>query len=98
MTAKREHIYRRHQMPTYRCNRCFVAFGDEEKLREHNRAATQCEVQIAQLDEETIYICQAQATELRKRQRDVQDEDRWVKVFQIIFPDVAIDKIPSPCK
>ncbi|KAH6985853.1 hypothetical protein BKA56DRAFT_579251 [Ilyonectria sp. MPI-CAGE-AT-0026] len=92
----KEHIYRRHQKPTYRCTRCLVSFEKEEDLIEHTRAEQRCENQTVSTEEETIYISQAQERALRKRLRNVPEEERWVLVFQILFPDVPVNQIPSP--
>ncbi|KAK3361472.1 hypothetical protein B0T24DRAFT_641663 [Lasiosphaeria ovina] len=92
----KEHIYRRHQRPTFHCTRCLVSFANEENLAEHIRGEVRCENRTAPPDEETLFISQSQGQALRKRKKDVPEEERWTTVFQIIFPDVPADHIPSP--
>ncbi|KAF4449294.1 hypothetical protein F53441_7412 [Fusarium austroafricanum] len=92
----KEHIYRRHQRPIHRCARCLVFFEDERELIEHTRAEQRCDNQSAPAEEEIIYITQAQERALRKRHRNIPEEERWILVFQVVFPDVPADHIPSP--
>jgi hypothetical protein len=96
--VNREHIYRCHQRPDVYCDRCLVSFTEEGKLAEHLRADNRCENKAAPSDGETIYITQSQERALRKRKRMVPEEERWLNSFQIIFPDVPKEHIPSPCK
>ncbi|KAK4446948.1 hypothetical protein QBC34DRAFT_144548 [Podospora aff. communis PSN243] len=92
----KEHIYRRHQRPPFRCPRCFEAFDNEDKLLEHQRAAVICETSAVQLEEETIYISKSQELELRKRKRETSEEEKWHNIFRILFPQVPSEQMPSP--
>lgn len=49
-------------------------------------------------DEEVLFINHEQEQKLRKRVRKGAAEDRWVNIFQVVFPDFPKDQIPSPCK
>ncbi|KAK0642083.1 hypothetical protein B0T16DRAFT_224830 [Cercophora newfieldiana] len=91
----KEHIYRRHG-PLSRCTRCLDTFASEEKLTEHMRAEARCENRMAPPDEETINISKSQGLELRKRKKEVSEEERWFNTFHILFPDVPPDQFPSP--
>lgn len=94
----REHIYRRHQRPTFQCTRCLISFANEETLAEHLRAESRCENKTPSPDEESIYITQSQERDLRKRKKDIPEEERWFSCFRIIFPDIPSDRLPTPCK
>jgi hypothetical protein len=42
---------------------------------------------------------QEQSLKSRKRPgRDLSEEEKWRRVFKILFPHVLDDDIPSPCK
>ncbi|KAF5724930.1 hypothetical protein FMUND_360 [Fusarium mundagurra] len=73
-----------------------IFFEDERELIEHTRAEQRCDNQSAPAEEEIIYITQNQERVLRKRQRNIPEEERWVLVFQAVFPDIPTDHIPSP--
>lgn len=94
----REHIYRRHQRPTVKCTRCLVPFDSHEKLAEHLRAEIRCENKTPSPDEEIIYITPIQERELRKKKKNILEEERWFSYFRIIFPDIPDNQLPSPCK
>jgi hypothetical protein len=94
----REHIYRRHQRPTVQCTRCLVSFANDETLAEHLRGESRCENKTPSPDEEIIYITKSQERELRKKKKNVPEEERWFNSFRIIFPDIPNDRLPSPCK
>ncbi|KAK3899230.1 hypothetical protein C8A05DRAFT_37168 [Staphylotrichum tortipilum] len=91
----KEHVYRRHQTPTAQCVRCQVSFANQAALTEHLRAERQCENKTPSPDEEIIYITQDQERELRKKRKNVPEEDRWFENFRIIFPNLPDDQLPS---
>jgi hypothetical protein len=94
----REHIYRRHQRPAFRCPRCLDTFETDDKLNEHARSDAICDTKDAPPEEETIYISKSQESELRKKKRERSEEERWFNIFNICFPGVPVDQRPSPCK
>ncbi len=94
----REHIYRCHQSPTFRCMRCQISFENEETLAEHHQTKTPCETKTPSSDEEIIYISSSQERKLRKKKRYIEEEKRWFDCFRIIFPDVPGNQLPTPCK
>jgi hypothetical protein len=91
----REHIYRRHSLPAFQCNRCFEDFPDESPLQDHNRQISQC---VARAPEEKPEgISRSQADMLKKRGRkSATGPERWREIYRIIFP--TEHGIPSPCK
>jgi len=94
----REHIFRRHQRPTVHCTRYLISFDDEEQLNQHLRAQTRCENMTGPITKETTYITRTQERALRKRKKNVPEEERWLTVFRIVFPDIPTDRPPTPCK
>ncbi|KAG5661888.1 hypothetical protein KAF25_004127, partial [Fusarium avenaceum] len=74
----------------------YNAGDDESELIDHTRAEQRCDNQSAPEEEEIIFISQTQEKALRKRHRNIPEDERWVLVFQILFPDIPTDHIPSP--
>lgn len=72
-------------------------FKTETRLSDHQREETACSIQAEDLPE-GINDSQFELLRSRKRagQLEVSEEDKWSKIYQIIFPDDDI--IPSPCK
>lgn len=90
----KEHLYRAHGQSIY-CPRCYGTFDKENDLSNHLRSA-QCSVTEPQpidgIDRETLAI-------LRKRSPAFRlEEDKWRDVYHLLFPEVALEDIPSPCK
>jgi len=95
---QREHLYRQHMPKNFTCRRCSKPFDTEAVLDEHSQEVPACQPKPKALDLEVLYITQTQLTQLRKRQKGVDVAVHWVHVFQILFPDVPHNEIPSPCK
>ncbi|KAI1041499.1 hypothetical protein LB505_001723 [Fusarium chuoi] len=94
----KEHIYRRHRFPRFRCNRCRQDLKSAFNLNEHLRADTICERQSEEPEEEGINEEQERLLRIRKRKngkaRQVTEEEKWVEMYKILFPDD--DPVPSP--
>ncbi|KLP12718.1 uncharacterized protein LW94_6571 [Fusarium fujikuroi] len=94
----KEHIYRRHRLPRFRCNRCRQDLKSAFNLNEHLRADTICERQSEEPEEEGINEEQERLLRIRKRKngkaRQVTEEEKWVEMYKILFPDD--DPVPSP--
>ncbi|CVK91322.1 uncharacterized protein FMAN_09465 [Fusarium mangiferae] len=92
----KEHLYRRHKQPQYRCARCWQPFTDQQGLTHHQRADEPCPLR------EMGYVEGFDATQernLRSRKRANQklsETEKWKRVFKILFPHVLVDDIPSP--
>jgi hypothetical protein len=81
------------------CLRCRVIFDTETDLARHVKQEVRCDLRESPSEEETLFITQDQEKELKKRSsRKKGDKERWNNVFRVIFPDVPVDQIPSPCK
>lgn len=99
----REHLYRRHALPRYSCPRCCERFETDDELSTHARAPEPCEVREPELHDG---FTQAQEKRLRSRKKDravagtedLSEAQKWRQMYQILFPDVRAEEIPSPCK
>jgi hypothetical protein len=90
----KEHLYRSHAQPIF-CNRCYQMFDSDNELSSHQRADP-CPVSAPQsvdgIGRETL-------KGLRKRSPALRlEEDKWRDTYQLLFPDVSAEDIPSPCK
>lgn len=90
----KEHLYRAHCQSIY-CPRCYGTFDAESDLSNHLRSA-QCSVNEPQpiegIDRETLKV-------LRKRSPAFRlEEEKWRDVYQLLFPEVDVEDIPSPCR
>lgn len=87
-------------LPKFRCNRCRQDFKSAFNLNEHQRADNICQRQNEDFAEEGINEEQERLLRIRKRKngksRQVAEEEKWVDMYKILFPDD--DPIPTPCK
>ncbi|KAG5749575.1 hypothetical protein H9Q70_007781 [Fusarium xylarioides] len=94
----KEHLYRRHMLPKFRCNRCRQDLKSAFNLNEHQRADTVCQRQSEEPEEEGIDEEQERLLRVRKRKNgkapQVAEEEKWVEMYKILFPHD--DPIPSP--
>ena len=74
-------------------------FLTKQQLDDHLRQDVPCQVRVLS-EEESLCITYEQEQQLRKRARKGKgkDDERWVSIFRMIFPDVPEHQIPSPCK
>lgn len=92
-------MYRKHAPPY--CQRCHVTFADEKGLEEHAQAEIPCIVRKGPLSHQGI--TPEQRTRLKSRKKVNRDanqteEERWVELYSLLFPEVPKDQIPSPCE
>ncbi|KAK1759753.1 hypothetical protein QBC47DRAFT_372993 [Echria macrotheca] len=92
----KEHLYRRHRQPKYRCGRCWQPFKDERSHLEHQRLTDPCALR----DIEHVEGFDAgQERSLRSRRRvnpERSEVAKWREVFKILFPHVEDEDIPTP--
>ncbi|KAF4448882.1 hypothetical protein F53441_7770 [Fusarium austroafricanum] len=93
----KEHLYRRHMLPKFRCNRCRQGFKSAYNLNEHQRADTICP-RRSEEPEEGIDEEQERLLRVRKRKngksRYIGEAEKWAGMYKILFPHD--DPIPSP--
>lgn len=98
--TSREHLYRRHMFPKFRCNRCRQDLKSSARLNEHQRADIICQRQSEEPEEEGIDEEKEKLLRARKRKngksRQMGEEGKWVEIYKILFPHD--DPVPSPCK
>lgn len=97
--TSREHLYRRHMFPKFRCNRCRQDLKSSSRLNEHQRADIICQ-RRSETEEEGIDEEKEKLLRARKRKngkaRQMGEEEKWVEIYKIIFPHD--DPVPSPCE
>ena len=96
----REHLYRRHLLPKFVCDRCLESFQNADALKVHHRAQTQCLLRDEPL-EGPDGVTPAQENQLRSRKRSRlggrdTEHEKWESIYTILFPGEP--EIPSPCK
>lgn len=65
---------------------------------DHQRAEVPCEVQGSQPVEGFDDLQEKRLRSRKKERKDMSEEDKWRKVYQILFPTDDESKIPSACK
>ncbi|KAK0641289.1 hypothetical protein B0T16DRAFT_419606 [Cercophora newfieldiana] len=95
----KEHIFRCHPRLALQCLRCFEVFDDDAMLRNHMRAQPPDQCNVIE-EQELMHIrTTPQETELKKRSpRNMPEKEKWVRMYQILFPEVKSHEIPSPCE
>ncbi|KAI1750832.1 hypothetical protein F4782DRAFT_532116 [Xylaria castorea] len=92
----KEHLYRKHRQPRFRCVRCWQCFDSEQNYVDHQRALVSCELGEREPVEGFDTNQERQLRSRKKKSHIVSETDKWNAVYQILFPHVSSDKIPSP--
>lgn len=89
----KEHLYRSHAQPIF-CPICYATFKSDKEQSYHVRLQ-QCQRSAPQhidgIDRETVWTLRKRTTALRL------EEDKWRDVYHVLFPEVLLPDIPSPC-
>ncbi|PTB46671.1 hypothetical protein M441DRAFT_22664 [Trichoderma asperellum CBS 433.97] len=86
----REHVYRKHILPEYHCDRCFEDLRDAQTLLQH-QSPLQCE-QTA-----LLYATADRISQLKMpMKRGIEECEKWENMYRILFPRDT--HIPSPFK
>lgn len=89
----KEHLYRSHAQPIF-CPRCYTMFDSDADFAIHLRG-NPCQVSAPQpiegIDRRTFESLKKRSPALRL------EEDKWRDAYQLLFPEVAVADIPSPC-
>ncbi|ROV93235.1 hypothetical protein VPNG_09548 [Cytospora leucostoma] len=72
----KEHLYRRHLLPQFKCIRCCQVFQTSDALTEHSKAEVACEVVQDEPDQDGINQEQFTKLKSRKRCRDFERTDK----------------------
>ncbi|KAI0875669.1 hypothetical protein GGS24DRAFT_499620 [Hypoxylon argillaceum] len=92
----KEHLYRKHRQARFRCLRCWEHFESEQNYFDHQRAPIPCELGEREPIEGFNADQERQLKSRKKKGHVVSETEKWRAVFQILFPHVPIDDIPSP--
>jgi hypothetical protein len=93
----KEHLYRNHMQPS-QCLRCGAVFEIHVDLQNHLRAAVACDIQPF---EPVDGVTPEQQIRLRSRKKPLKpksEAEKWVEVYQTLFPEDDPSDTPSPCK
>ncbi|RFN43100.1 kinase-like protein [Fusarium flagelliforme] len=99
----KEHLFRKHFIPRYRCSRCLSCFDNTAALEEHVRSVQPCALREPT---EIEGITADQERRLRSRKRTKAEADsnegghdtqRWHEMYRIVFPDADALAV-SPCE
>ncbi|KAH6676107.1 hypothetical protein F5X68DRAFT_264302 [Plectosphaerella plurivora] len=94
----KEHVYRRHELPQVKCNRCYEYFGDERDLEDHQRMDVPCIVRERGAMDPGQGFDEHQKMLLKSGKKSKLTEiERWKEVYSILFR-IPIDspEMPSP--
>lgn len=95
-SESREHVYRKHRLPQFKCNRCCCEFQNSTQLADHQRLEVPCNIRL-QGQQDGVNEEQILALRSRKKSKgNTPESEKWTKMYKIIFPDDEL--IPSPCK
>ncbi|KAI1130130.1 hypothetical protein F5Y10DRAFT_290149 [Nemania abortiva] len=92
----KEHLYRKHRQARFRCVRCWEHFESEQSYFDHQRALVPCELEEREPIDGFDAEQERQLKSRKKKGHIVSEIDKWRAVFQILFPHVSADQIPSP--
>lgn len=87
----REHVFRQHMQPKFRCNRCMETFDDSRALVFHQRLPEPCRLGEWAPDEGCD---EEQKDKIRKGDKG-DGNARWKRMFRILFPNVDSSAIPD---
>ncbi|KAK4176860.1 hypothetical protein QBC36DRAFT_290127 [Triangularia setosa] len=90
----KEHLYRRHYK--IHCQRCKHTFGDFRELAEHEMSPQGCEVVHAPPPCDISTIQEKQLKSRKHNARRKTDEEKWVEIYQLLFPNEEIPSSPYP--
>ncbi|KAH8683754.1 hypothetical protein BGZ61DRAFT_535170 [Ilyonectria robusta] len=90
----KEHVYRKHRLPQFKCNRCCCEFQNSTQLADHQRLEVPCNIRL-QGQQDGVNEEQILALRSRKKSKgNTPESEKWTKMYKIIFPDDEL--IPSP--
>ncbi|CAK7203643.1 hypothetical protein SEUCBS139899_006381 [Sporothrix eucalyptigena] len=91
----KEHLYRHHMH--YVCERCSTTFKAPENLKEHLRQQVACSVSAFKVPEDSGFDLETEKKLRSRKKIDGQTEvDKWLHMFQLLFPDASSQYSPSP--
>ncbi|KAH8647744.1 hypothetical protein BX600DRAFT_518163 [Xylariales sp. PMI_506] len=92
----KEHLYRRHRQPKHRCGRCWEPFEDEQSYLHHSRSAEPCALRPMEPAEGFDARQESRLKSRKKIYPEATEYQKWRRIFNILFPHVLEQDIPSP--
>lgn len=92
----KEHLYRCHRQPAYKCPRCGESFAEEQIMKKHIRKTKLC---VVRDEKQTDGFDSKQEAKLKSRKRattELSEVEKWRQSYKILFPHVPEVRIPSP--
>ena len=81
-----------------RCTRCYTTFPTETALEGHSRQVEPCQIRPGLDRPEGFNKDQEKRLKNRRGVAGKSEEEKWIAIFRILFPDDLENTIPSPCK
>lgn len=73
-------------------------FNNQNELNNHFRTAADCEIKSLAYDISDEGFNDEQEKALKKRVQGATEEEKWIDMYRILFPDAAGNNIPEPCE
>ncbi|GAP91168.1 hypothetical protein SAMD00023353_5300750 [Rosellinia necatrix] len=90
------HLYRKHRLPQFRCNRCGQDLEDAPGLVDHQRSDPPCTLQPAGSEEGIDANQESQLKSRKRKQTGKVGHEKWSDIYRILFPNIEPSLIPSP--
>lgn len=95
---QREHLYRCHAQ-LINCPRCHEIFNTDQAKDEHTAAEVRCEALTRGAPLEGFNLTQEKLLRSKKKaHKQMTEEEKWMEVYLILFPDLDPENLPTPCK
>ncbi|KAK4652835.1 hypothetical protein QC762_512940 [Podospora pseudocomata] len=91
----KEHLYRRHYK--IHCQRCKQMFGDFKELQGHEMSPQGCELVPGPPPCDISTLQEKQLKSRKHNARRKTDEEKWVEIYQLLFPNEEIPSSPCEC-
>lgn len=79
----------------YPCQRCKILFRNQEEVSSHLKEVKGCELREMEIGDGVTNEIVEQLKSKKKAHRDETEEDRWHKIYKLLFPECPG---PSPCE
>ncbi|KAI0390003.1 hypothetical protein F5Y17DRAFT_469241 [Xylariaceae sp. FL0594] len=92
----KEHLYRVHLLPKYKCPRCNLGCKSDKELEDHLRADEPCRKSSLVREEGIDPEMEKKLRERKKHNSGETSGQQWIKIYLILFPAANLDAIPNP--
>ncbi|KAF5547850.1 Nicotinate-nucleotide diphosphorylase [Fusarium napiforme] len=84
------------KQPQYRCARCWQPFTDEQGIMDHQRTDEPCRLREMEYVEGFDAVQERSLRSRKRANQKLSETEKWRRIFNILFPHVLDDDIPSP--